>query len=129
MKPAAGFALIEALVTLLVLSIGLLGLGQLQARLWRGGGDLHAGQTAFLLTQDTLESARLDKPPPPRESSDNTYRLELERAPLPAPLSGLTTTRVTLRWRRPSGEQSLALAATLDTATRPEDARWLLPTP
>jgi len=36
-----GFTLIEAMISLVVLSIVLLWLAQLQARLWSASGDLH----------------------------------------------------------------------------------------
>ena len=58
-KNAQGFSLIEALITLLVLSVGMLGLGQLQARLWAGAGDLHALAGAYLLGENLLEISPL----------------------------------------------------------------------
>lgn len=133
MKTAAGFSLIEALVTLLVLSLGLLSLGQLQARLWRSGGDLYAARMALLLAADRTENTHLDALPresaaPPLPDS-GPYRLEVVRAPLPVPLSALIATQVTLHWQRPSGDQTVTLTATSDTAARPDDLRWLLPPP
>jgi Tfp pilus assembly protein PilV len=54
-KHSHGISLIEALITLLVLSIGLLGLGQLQARLWSSSAKLHATSNAYLLGTEYLE--------------------------------------------------------------------------
>lgn len=133
MRAAAGFSMIEALVTLLVLSIGLLGLGRLQAGLWRSGGDLHAAQTAFLVAQNRLESERLNSrlqwPARSAPADDPAYRVDVAHTPLPAPSSALTATRVSLHWRRPAGEQSLELTAVRDRGSHPEDSRWLLPSP
>ena len=45
----------EALISLLVLSVGLLGLGQLQAALWKSAGQLYAVSEAYLLSASYLE--------------------------------------------------------------------------
>ena len=55
-KPAQrGVSLIEALVSLLVISIGLLGLAQLQARLSIASLRLHASSQAYLLGATGIE--------------------------------------------------------------------------
>ena len=51
----AGFSLIEALVSVLVVSIGVLGLCRLQAQLWSSSSALHAGAAAKLLANSCLE--------------------------------------------------------------------------
>ena len=45
----------ESLVTLLVFSIGMLGLGQLQARLWVNSGDIHSANLALLIAENVTE--------------------------------------------------------------------------
>ena len=45
----------EALISLLVLSVGPLGLGQLQAALWKSAGQLYAESEAHLLSASYLE--------------------------------------------------------------------------
>jgi len=50
-----GFSLMEALISLLVLSVGLLGLGQLQAGLWKSAAQLYAVSEAYLLSASDLE--------------------------------------------------------------------------
>ena len=45
--PHRGFSLIEALVSLLVLSVGVLGLCRLQVALWSSSSALHATALAF----------------------------------------------------------------------------------
>ena len=50
-----GFSLLESLILLLVLSISMLGLGQLQVRLWVKAGSLHTLDEAYLLAVNLIE--------------------------------------------------------------------------
>jgi len=50
-----GFTLMEALLSVLILSVGLLGLGRLQAALWKSAGQLYAQSEAYLLSTSYLE--------------------------------------------------------------------------
>lgn len=133
-RRGAGFTLIEALVTLLVLSIGLLGLGQLQARLWRSSGDLHASQGAFLLARDLLETRPLEwlaatasGPLPRGKGIPYTYEITENSPQSPAP--ALATTHLELQWRDASGERALLLTTTRNAGIDPADVRWLLTPP
>jgi hypothetical protein len=129
---ARGFSLMEALITLLVFSVGLLGLGQLQARLWAGAGDLHTLGDAYLLGENLLEISPLTWLPATTGQSlivqsqpaiDTTFDQ-------PGPdqnNSPQVTTKVNLQWRRPSGEYSLSLSASVNTGLAARDTRWLLP--
>lgn len=124
----------ESLVTLLVLAIGLLGLGQLQARLWRSSGDLHRTQGAFLLAHDILETysvaglAEWDAPAPVVHASES-YIIEIHKNDLTPPPDNLSSARLELRWLLPSGDQFLTLATTRNNGIRARDARWLLTQP
>lgn len=127
-----GFSLIEALITVLVLSIGLLGLGQLQARLWAGAGDLHTLGDAYLLGENLLETSTLGwLPVSVRQDLANQSEPVISTTVVehnPArDRDPLVTTEVGLFWRRPSGEYSLSLTATVNKGLGAEDTRWLLP--
>ncbi|WNV06472.1 type IV pilus modification protein PilV [Candidatus Methylospira mobilis] len=61
MKPAAGFTLLEVLVTLLILSIGLLGLAGLQITGLRSSQNSYYRLQATLLAQDLSERMRANK--------------------------------------------------------------------
>jgi hypothetical protein len=132
--PTAGFGLVEALVTLLVLSIGLLGLGRLQAGLWRSSGDVHAAADALLIAQNLLEitpvdwlSAPATEPPPGPVGGPVITQIGRPKASPAFP--ELTSIRLDLRWRRPSGEQTLDFITIHNREIRAPDARWLLPSP
>lgn len=128
----AGFGLVEALVTLLVLSIGLLGLGRLQAGLWRSGGDVHAAADALLIAQNLLEITPVDWLPAPAtdplpEPAGGPVVTHISRSQLSPAFPELTTTRLDLRWQRPSGEQTLDFITIHNNEIRAPDTRWLLP--
>jgi len=130
----AGFSLVEALVTLLVLSIGLLGLGRLQAQLWRGSGNLHAAADASLLADNLLEIDPVDWLPETGKNalykqSGEHFSITIKQFPESTPSENLTSTHLELRWWRPSGELSLQRTITRNDNIAPQDARWLLPSP
>jgi len=131
-RRSRGFSLVEALLMLLVLSVGLLGLGQLQSRLWNASGDLHALADASLLGDNVLETLPAKWLPASVEASLaalSAPRIRLADRQL-TPLADnprLATLRVTLAWRRPSGRKSLTFTTTVDTSRRTATLRWLLP--
>jgi Tfp pilus assembly protein PilV len=129
-----GFTLVEALVTLLVLSVGLLGLGQLQVRLWLGSSDLHATTQAWLLAHNLMEVSAaewLATPSPVQLSppSAENFSIALSQSRAGAPIMDVTDTRLTLAWQRPSGARSLVLEMSRAGLAPVRDARWLLPAP
>jgi Tfp pilus assembly protein PilV len=131
-KNAHGFSLLEALITLLVLNVGLLGLGQLQARLWAGAGDLHTLADAYMLGENLLEISPLTWLPATTEQNLLAQSQPAIDATLnqPDPDQGnspLVTTAANLHWRRPSGEHSLSLSTSVNTGLAARDTRWLLP--
>jgi Tfp pilus assembly protein PilV len=128
-----GISLIEALVTLLVLSIGLLGLGQLQARLWSSSSKLHATSNAYLLGTTYLEiltATQIIAPDLIATPSLQTLRsgtLFNTDVSLNAD-ERLTEAEIRVAWEDRSGSQSVRLESVTDTASRPSDTLWLLTT-
>ena len=134
MQRASGFSLVESLVTLLVLAVGLLGLGQLQARLWRSSGELQTLQGAFLLGHDKLESRTAawlaesgDRTP--SKSSNGNYTLVITDINSPSPAEHLATTQLELYWQYSHTGHTLRLTTTRNAGILPRDARWLLTPP
>jgi Tfp pilus assembly protein PilV len=131
-KHSHGISLIEALITLLVLSIGLLGLGQLQARLWSSSAKLHATSNAYLLGTEYLEilSARqmispdlIADPPLQAQRSGTVFNT----AASVSEDEQLTEAEVRVVWEDRSGLQSVSLESVTDTVSRASDTRLLLP--
>jgi len=127
-----GFSLIEALITALVLSIGLLGLGQLQARLWFASGDLHSLSDAYLLANSYLEksitseffSTDFSKTP----TSPITYPgTEFKTVLTISPGESIIETDIEILWANREGSHSIQLATAIETPAAFYDARWFLP--
>jgi prepilin-type N-terminal cleavage/methylation domain-containing protein len=128
----SGFSMIESLLTLVVLSVGLLGLGQLQVRLWFGSGELHTTEAAALLGDNLLEILPVDwLSDQNKQAASRAFEPSIHAATrhsrLPAPDDALTATRVDLHWASPAGERSLSMQKTSRSGLQPEDTRWLLP--
>jgi len=131
-KNLGGFSLIEALITLLVLTIGLLGLGQLQARLWTVAGDLHTREDAYLLGENLLEISPLTWLPVSAEQNlvkqpETAIVATLDRNNPTDDRSALISTKVNMSWHRSSGKYVLSLSTTVNTNLSGENTRWLLP--
>lgn len=127
-----GFSLMEALISVLVLSIGLLGLGQLQARLWTSAGDIRSLGDAYLLSENLLEISALGWLPPTTAQnlvtqSEPAISVTLDQLDPGQDNSSLRITRANLNWRRPSDNQSLSVSNTVNTGLSAGDTRWLLP--
>ncbi|GEM_PF-2429735 len=131
-KNSKGISLIEALITLLVLSTGLLGLGQLQARLWSTSSRLHATDQAYLLgaryleiltTKQLLGADLRDEPERQTERAGtrfNTTAAVQENMQL-------VEIRVHIEWRSPDGPHSIQLQSSTSPVARAADTRLLLP--
>lgn len=131
-KATAGFGLVEALITLLVLGIGLLGLGQLQARLWVGAGELHSRAIAGLLGANLTEMASatwLTEAELEGAASgfEPAITAELSQYQAPLPQDALSVTDLELHWELPSGKHTLSVETLRNTRLDPLDTRWLLP--
>jgi len=131
-KHCAGFSLMDSLVTLLVLSIGMLGLGQLQVRLWASSGDLHSLESAHLAAANMTELIEIKR----TFTLENKPGLILPDSNFPSDLSfehwsnSRDSTRIHLvkvYWERPSGNDEFSLESTVYTAFNVADVRWLLP--
>jgi len=133
-RTSHGFSLIEAMISVLVLSIGLLGLGQLQARLY-----LASRQDAERMYADLI-SAELYEKSASYALSTLTGRLPAEaRRRGPSTLYHITTqatrdtqtlhTRISLHWPVAGTSTETVTNSLFDRASRPFDARWLLVLP
>lgn len=129
-----GFSLIEALVSLLVLSIGLLGLGQLQARL--SVASLNQASAAYArLVQSNLyektisyEISNIAGSTPVSETvatPSSLYTIQLSRSVN----ESLAITRIALEWTDLDSTQSEIITSTLSTYPRLVDTRQLLTAP
>jgi hypothetical protein len=125
-----GFSLVEALISVLVLSIGLLGLGQLQAGLWKSAAQLYASTDAYLLSASQLEFAL----------PTGTTQPETETFGEAQSSSGYTVfdsvvqaerrgrhvhVRAATRWHDTDGEQEVRLRTAFYQSAA-SDSRWLL---
>ena len=126
-----GFSLIEALVSVLVLTIGLLGLGQLQARLWSASGNLHAGESAYLVATTRLENSvtsqlfgmeTVETAETSVTHSGTTFGTVLSVLPG----ESLAETGVRVYWDNRSGSHSVKLFLNHETGSSFSDTRWLL---
>ena len=126
-----GFSLIEALVSVVVLSVGLLGLAQLQARLWSTSGDLHSSDEAYRLASNALEKSAIAQAIGIDLTTDTTAQPAGSAALFTVDLSltqleQLADATVRVEWEQQSGPRSLALETSIYTNARASDNRLLL---
>jgi prepilin-type N-terminal cleavage/methylation domain-containing protein len=126
-----GFTLIEAMVSVVVLSIGLLGLVQLQARLWSASGDLHSSDEAYLLASNTLEKSAIAQMIGADLIADSPAQFTASATLFAVDLSltqqqQLAEATVRVEWEHQSGPRSLALQTTIYTNAHASDGRLLL---
>ncbi len=131
-KKQQGFSLLEALISLLILSISMLGLGQLQARLWRNSGELNRYTNANLLASNILTQVEIaeyittqDFVSILEKHSDADTELSAE---LSLASNGSQTRNATsISWERGNRIESLALSYKPYSANTAYDAVWLNP--
>ena len=126
-----GFSLIEALVSVVVLSVGLLGLAQLQARLWSTSGDLHSSDEAYLLAGNSLEQFAIAQLFGVDLGGDSTTQVTGSATQFVVNLTlteleQIAEARVQVEWEHQSGLGSLTLDSAIYTNSRPSDNRLLL---
>ena len=131
MRGCRGFSLIEALASALVLAIGLLGLGQLQARLSLAARqDAETVYAALLLTEFYERAATPARLAPPGRPSGASHRAgPSARYTINTSLRVLQHTRqarIEVRWMTPDGDRRITITGLFAAAGHPFDARWLL---
>lgn len=120
----SGFTLIEALVSILVISISFLGLASLQSSLWSASSLIHSTSQAYLLASSQLEQA---------QTPWITTRSTITRAGTTVFIHDLVSTsqarlnkhRISVRWNIQSGQQLVQLSSVSFT-TDLADTRWLI---
>jgi len=130
-KRQSSFSLIEALISLVVLGIGLLGLAQLQARLWSASAELHSSDEAYLLAGNSLEQFAIAQLFAIDLGGDSTTQVTGSTTQF---LVNLTLTeleqiaeaRVQIEWEHQRGLRSLTLDSAICTSARTADNRLLL---
>ncbi|MBX3704488.1 MAG: type IV pilus modification protein PilV [Steroidobacteraceae bacterium] len=110
-----GATLVEALVALLVLSIGLLGVAALQMEALRSNHGAHLRSQATVLAQDIADRMRANR----TAALAGAYDIALGANPAGAALSDLdlTTWKDTLADILPAGDGAVALAGNVATIT------------
>ena len=117
-KSSEGFSMVEVLVSLLILSIGLLGLASLQASGLRYSGNSALRTQALILTQDMIERIRAN---PTANVTDLTAWRAIIASQLPdgtgsititvdSPTVGISNAVVTISWN----EREVGGGATTD---------------
>ncbi|MDT8386406.1 MAG: prepilin-type N-terminal cleavage/methylation domain-containing protein [Thiogranum sp.] len=131
-RQQTGFSLIEALVSVLVLSIGLVSLAQLQARLWSAAGDRHSTGLAYQLAVSELDrslyslsTASVSGASSTREFAGPSARFRATTTTTADPVAPSSGTLV--EWDDRSGSRSIHLHTGASPAPA-ADLRWLLPT-
>lgn len=123
-----GFSLIEALVAVLMISFGFLGLGQLQARLTQGTGDLHTLGSARLFGLNAYELRKTDWIAYNTISGNRLRPGYGENLSINTVLQTSSRTRsaqISVSWQRPSGTKSIGLFSIEDPQIQFADTRWL----
>lgn len=123
----SGFALVEALVSVLVLSVGFLGLANLQARLWSTSSLLHNTSQAYLVATNQLEKARTTWVSTKSIASQSNNTVFTHNLTFNS-FGKLDLHKVSVLWKEQSGKQAIELdtySVTVDTL----DTRWLMSPP
>jgi Tfp pilus assembly protein PilV len=130
-RACRGFSLIEAMISALVLSIGLLGLGQLQARLHlasqRGAETMYAAviSSEFYEKSATYElsTIKVSTPSDARRLGSSTIYTVTSSSSIDAIAS---RRRIHIQWLVPEGMAETGTTSLFSLSTIPFDTRWLL---
>jgi len=127
-----GISLIETLVAILVFTTGMLGLAQLQSRLWQASGELHEFSAAYLAGVSELEqslaaadTAAGPATPVTRDAVARTTILHISSTS--SSLAGRLDADVEVSWESRGGPRLIRLTTARYIAAPPVDTRWLLP--
>ncbi len=129
-----GLSLIEALITLLILSIGWLGLGQLQARLSISALNQSSAAYAQLIQSTYYEKtvsydlSDIQETPPSSgrlSTPSSAYEIQISRSTVNA----LRDTVIRIEWEEIGDTRNEVIPLTLSDYSSPSDTRWLLVSP
>lgn len=114
MKRQQGFSLLEVLITMLIVSFGLLGIAGIIITSLKNNQSSYARSQASLMVNDIVDRMRANRSS--AEASPSPYNLALSASPAGAGIAtdDLTEWRATLASNLPSGTGSVAM----DAATR-----------
>jgi type IV pilus assembly protein PilV len=117
MQKQTGFSLIEVLVTLVIISFGMLGIAGVIINGLKNNNSSYARTQASILANDIIDRMRANKTT--AEASTYPYNLALTASPNGAgvPLNDLTEWRASLATAMPAGTGSVAMDATTKKVT------------
>jgi len=129
---SGGFSLIEALVSLLILSIGVLGVCRLQAALWSNSDALHAAAMAGLLARDQLEKAVTSELTGVRHNQSGVAAFVYAGNTFTTATSithteKISAAEVRVQWTDHTGTHSIARATATSSQPTAADSLYLLP--
>ncbi len=124
-----GASLLEALVTLLVISLGLLALARLQAGLWRSQSTVMAAAEAVRLGQEKMDALRThvdtgaDRDQDDARLANITYHIDW--ATMTSDRALLRRHQVTVGWDDPASTDRIRFAAASLAPEPPSRRQWL----
>jgi Tfp pilus assembly protein PilV len=127
-----GFSLIEAMLSVVILSVGLLGLGQLQVRLSMAANDLHTSARAYLLGSSLAENlaaspAKVLQEQHQRFMFRSGSGVEFDTLVTRASTERPTQIRIQVKWDTRGESRAIELTRAADNPSSASDVRWLLP--
>jgi prepilin-type N-terminal cleavage/methylation domain-containing protein len=129
-----GFTITEALITLLILAIGLAGVSRLQREVLRGFGQAKARSEALALAEQQLETLRTVTQPEAYSADDSgellhlagtNSRYDLHWQITPASLGDHYRLHISVQWQDPAGDQEITLDAIIPATDPALPARVL----
>ncbi|MCO6413922.1 MAG: prepilin-type N-terminal cleavage/methylation domain-containing protein [Thiogranum sp.] len=131
-KAHCGFSLIEAMISVLVLSVGLLGLAQLQARLSMASLQLQASTQARVLGASGIEHALMLETGAANAADEAsavvvTPATRFETTTELTRTERLIATQLRVRWEDPAGKHEVHLETLANAETDAIASRLLLP--
>ncbi len=124
-KKDAGFSLLEGLLSVLVLSIGLLGLAKLQATLWNESSRIHNREIALIISQSVIEhrhSSWINRPEFTSESASTLFK----RSHQIADFGDRTLNYSRVNWSDRGRDRTMTMESS-QSVQNPKDVRWILP--
>lgn len=117
-RHAGGMTLVEVLVTLVIISVGLLGVAALQLTTVRNNQDAYVRSQAAMLASDMLDRMRANRTDTAGNSKAGLYEVEIgDAAPNTPEGAEVANWRTVLAAQLPSGEGGIAYDAATDLVT------------